>query len=64
MNRLSLRNNIWKLETSRELSIILEEYVEYIRMKQAKPEDVNVTGWIWNHWDLDQLYIHAQKLLG
>ena len=28
MNRLSLRSNRWKLETSRELPIILEEFME------------------------------------
>ena len=35
--------NRWKLETSGELQIILEEYIEYTsKMSEAKLEDVNM----------------------
>jgi hypothetical protein len=42
MNRLSLRNNWLKLETSGEVPIILEQSIEYTQMNKAKPEDVNM----------------------
>ena len=48
MNRLSLKNNRLKLETSWELRTILEESMEYTQMnesiKTGRCEDV--TGWI------------------
>ena len=43
MNRLSLRNNRLKFETSGELPITLKEFVDSIpQMNKAKLEDVNM----------------------
>ena len=43
MNWLGLRNNRLKLEISRELSIIIEEYIENIpQLTIEKPEDINM----------------------
>jgi hypothetical protein len=45
------------LDTSEELPIILEESIEkYTSNEQSKTGRCQqVTGWIYNHWDLDQL---------
>ena len=44
MNRVSLRNKWLKLETSGELAIIIEEFIEgiYLKLMKAKPEDFNM----------------------
>ena len=44
MNRLSVRNNRLKLETSGELPTILEESIEeeYLKQMKAKPEEIDV----------------------
>ena len=56
MNRLSLRNGRLKLERSGELPISLEESIEYTSNEYSKTGRCqHVTGWIWNHKDLDRL---------
>ena len=48
MNRLSLRNNRLKFETSEELSVVLEESIENIlQMNESKTGRCqHVTNWI------------------
>jgi hypothetical protein len=47
MNRLSSRNNQLKFKNSRNLLIILEEFMEYTPTEQSKSKRCqHVTGWI------------------
>ena len=60
MNRLSLRNNLLKLETSEELEANLEEFTEYTPNEWNQNQRMSTC----NRGDLETLGYYAQTLPG